>query len=352
MSFVKVLCDWLSLSRGMMDSLNVLLTKRFVNSDIDYLRSSVDGLDFFQPCWSDESALFEYINSIGVGIDVVMGPPPPKNILVNLKKTLKYIQIPWAGVDSIQLSDCRELEIPVANSHGNSTSVAEMAVALLLSIAKLIPFHDAELRKGRWHRPNSSDGFYPPKRIHGVTVGFFGYGAINKSISKLVQGFGVKTIACSNSLVDVEYVDESYLVDDGFFEFLKKADYVIIAAPLTDKTRFLFNSKAFKAMKKSSYLINVSRGGIVCDASLFTALIEKQIAGAAIDTWNVSPPGNDTSKSVSTYNFDELDNVVMSPHRAGFIEEELPHLIDVVDNFRRLKLGRPLINLIDFNKGY
>lgn len=335
-----------------MDSLNILLTKPFVQSDIDFLSSSVEGLSFFQPSFFDESALLHFINSIDDKIDVIMGPPPPKSILAYLKKSLIYIQIPWTGVDNIQFSDCRDLGIPVANSHGNSMSVAEMALALLLSSSKLIPFHDSELRKGYWHRPNSSNGFYPPNKIYGSTIGFFGYGAINKSISSLIQGFGVRSITCSNTIIDDERIDKSYIVDSEFFEFLSQSDYVIIGAPLTNKTRLLFDSKAFNAMKNSGYLINVSRGDIICESSLFNALKEKHIAGAAIDTWKVSPPGKDELKSVSTYNFDELNNLVMSPHRAGFLRDELPHLVDVVSNFKRLKSSRSLINLIDLNKEY
>lgn len=336
----------------MPDKINVLLTRPFLQSDLDYLAEAVDGLVFHSPSRFDEVSILHFVKSLTLSIDVAMGPPPSRAVLEELKDGLNYIQIPWSGVESINFSDCEELAIPVANSHGNSTSVAEMAVALLMSIGKAIPFHDRELRSGNWHRPGSTFGFHPPQGLSGSTIGLFGYGAINKAVSKLIQGFNVKVITCSNKVVESDFVDESYITDSDFIKFISKCDYIVIGAPLTTKTKAIFDASAFRTMKADAFLINVSRGGIVCDSSLFSALKTGEIAGAAIDTWNEPPPRGDDQKKVSQFDFDSLDNIVMSPHRAGFIAGELPHLVDVIENFQRFKVGLTLMNLVDFTKGY
>ncbi|EMJ3469009.1 hypothetical protein V7L80_004033 [Vibrio harveyi] len=336
----------------MKNKINVLLTKKFLPKDLDFISKGVGEVCFYEPLEFDKNSILTYLDKLDCSIDVIMGPPPELEILDRLKHNLAFVQIPWSGVESLKFDDCENLSIPVANSHGNSQSVAEMAVSLLTSIGKGIPYHDRELRNQHWHRPGSALGFNPPRSLSGSVIGLFGYGAINQAVSKIVQGFNAQVICCSNRRVESKFIDKSYVFESDFEEFIKQCDYIVIGAPLTPRTKLVFNTKVFNLMKSNAYLINVSRGGIVCEESLFNILKSNGIGGAAIDTWSVSPPHANETKKISEFDFEELDNIILSPHRAGFIEGELPHLTDVIENFNRFLNNDNLINLINFNKGY
>jgi phosphoglycerate dehydrogenase-like enzyme len=136
-------------------------------------------------------------------------------------------------------------------------------------------------------------------------------------------------------------------------DLLAEADILVIALPLTRRTRGLIDAKAIGGMKPGSFLVNISRGEVVDEAALYEALAGKRLGGAAIDTWYRYPTAESPEVLPSQrFPFEKLDNLVMSPHRAGFSEGELPHLADAAENLNRLAAGRPLINQIDLEAQY
>jgi phosphoglycerate dehydrogenase-like enzyme len=269
---------------------------------------------------------------------------------------LRLIQVPWTGVDRLDFALLRQFTVPVCNSHSNAVPVAEMAVSLMLAIAKKIPLHDARLREGNWMRPKRGepDSHLPPTLVSGRTAGFLGFGAIARQIAQLLAGFQMRFIATDARAdatppapLDAVYPPEQLL------EVAAQSDLLFVTLPLTPATRGLVNAEVFAAMSPSAYLINTSRGEVVDEEALYTALSTRRIAGAAIDTWYQYPKADQPQVLPSArFPFHALDNLVLSPHRAGFAEGTLPHLGDVVANLNRLAAGEPLINQVDVHAGF
>jgi lactate dehydrogenase-like 2-hydroxyacid dehydrogenase len=120
--------------------------------------------------------------------------------------------------------------------------------------------------------------------------------------------------------------------------------------PLTNETKGVINKKLLKCANKNLLLVNTSRGDLINEQDIYSALSENTIGGVAFDTW-FKPPSRNKSLP-SNYPFEKLANVVMSPHRAGFIEDELPHLEDVVSNLNAFACGEHITGIVDLDKGY
>lgn len=331
-----------------MDCIRVLLTRRYCDTDLDYMKSKLaDNIEMVEPSEFTSDAITLAARE---DTDALFGEHVSREIL-DSAKNLKLIQIPWTGVDRLDFDLLRDYDVPVCNSHSNAGVVSEYAVGLMMAVTKGIPFHDKRLRSGKWMRPGQ-DGFQPPFVLAGKTVGFLGYGAVARNIASILSGFNVKFMAIDARQSETpEPLD--YLGGPEYApRVMAESDIVFVTLPLTEKTVEMVNAKLLARMKPSAYIINVSRGEIVNEADLYHALKDKRIAGAAIDTWYCYPARADMDAMPSLYPFHELDNVVMSPHRAGFGDGLLPHLDDAIENLNRLATGRPLINRVDLNEGF
>ena len=329
--------------------IKVLLSRFFYQTDLDFISKYVPEVIFLNTTQFDNAHL---ISVCVDGVDVILGPPPEDEVLKKIHQQLSFIQIPWAGVENIFFDDCSKYSITVVNSHGNAPAVAEMALSLLLSTLKSIPYHDKELRKGNWHRPGDEKGFFPPRMLNGLTIGYFGYGQINQFLDKLLSGFNLNRIAYVSKPKSDTKNGISFLSGTQFDKFIIEADIVIIGAPLTENTINKFDMNVFVKMKSSSILINVSRGKVVNEKDLYSALNKKLIFGAGLDTWYKYPCSGQSVTSPSGYDFSLLDNVVMSPHRSGFVADDFPHLHDVVSNLKSYLNDGELLNVINIKEGY
>lgn len=333
--------------------IRVLLTRRFMPEDMDYIRSRIaPNVELIVPDDLGPAALAEAVQN---GAEVLLGEPPGKEVL-DKAKDLRLIQVPWTGVDRLDFALLRQYPFTVCNSHSSAGVVAEYACALLLSAAKWIPYHDRQLRRGKWCRPNQGDSglFRPPESLRGKTAGIVGYGAVGRALAGMLDGFGMFLRA-----VDARPEDETPRPlsrlggPERLLEMIAAADYLVVAAPLTPDTRGMIGAEAFDRMKSSAYLINVSRGELIVEEALYRALEERRIAGAAIDTWYQYPTAKQPDVFPSgRFPFHELDNLILSPHRAGFARGELPHLDDAIENINRFASGRELINVVDTAKGF
>jgi phosphoglycerate dehydrogenase-like enzyme len=129
-------------------------------------------------------------------------------------------------------------------------------------------------------------------------------------------------------------------------ELLPRADYVVIAAPLTEVTRNLFDTARIAKVRRDAYLINVARGPIVDEAALAQALKNKQIAGAALDVFSVEPLAADSP-------FWDLENLLITPHSASLSEKMWQrHYALISENLQRYLSGKPLLNVVNKKKGY
>ncbi len=256
-------------------------------------------------------------------------------------KNLKVIFVPWTGVNMLPWKVIKKKNILVTNTHANSKSVAERAVALALALTgRIVEYHN-DLSKGIWHgfpvgMPKSD--FWTS--IHGKTCAIVGLGNIGNHVARMLKAFDCHIVGFKKHPVESlpENVDE---VTTDLSVAISKDQIIFVTIPLTDETKNMFDSDVFSKMK-DKFLINVSRGEIVNEEALYTSLKNGILAGAAIDTWYVYPDGKDNSVLPSKHPIHTFKNVVLSPHVAGVTEENFQKMIkDTSKNVRSyLKTGK------------
>ncbi|MFW9962980.1 MAG: 2-hydroxyacid dehydrogenase [Candidatus Sifarchaeia archaeon] len=267
---------------------------------------------------------------------------------------LRMIQTFGAGIDRVDLDAVIERgDIIVCNNHVNSAEVAEFAISLLLAVAKNLIPSDRELRNGNWvHRWG---GPVPNLEIRGKNVLIIGLGHIGADIARRLKSFDVKITAATRSGASSNdsLVDQVVSIDE-IKSHVEDSDYVILSLPLTDESVGLVNREFLSWMKPTSVLVNISRGQIIDELALYEALKEKQIHGAGIDVWWRYPTKwRGTAIPPADVPFHELDNIVISPHRAAYsenIEHEL--FLFAARNILRFISGETPLNIIDLERGY
>ena len=199
-------------------------------------------------------------------------------------KRLKVIGRAGIGVDNIDLDAASEREIRVVNTPGATTvSVAELTLGAILSLARWIHAADASVKAGEWER-TAFQGF----EVRGKLLGIIGFGRIGKETGRLAQAVGMRVIACD------PYLDESHVQGVPLHpleEVLSRSDFVSLHIPFEEESKNLLNQARLESMKRGAFLLNFGRGGIVDEEALADLLDRGHLAGAALDTYNVEPPG-------------------------------------------------------------
>lgn len=334
--------------------MKVLLTKKFMPSDIEYLKAGlVAGIELITPTEYNEASVIERIVDARVMLGGMLTEPVIKGA-----KHIELFQIPWTGVDNVDFSILRKHDVDcVCNSHSNSVVVAEHALALYFSVAKKVSFHDAQLRKGNWNRVSPGGNEVSPfsKPLTSQRIVLIGYGAVNKSVHRMLAGFSPEIIVVNRSgkLDSEDSVDRTYSFEK-IHTALKNADAVFVAVPLTDDTKGMFDKPCFDALNEGTILVNIARGTIVDEKALYQALQGQRIYGAGIDTWYRYPKPDESTCTQPSENFpfNELNNLVMSPHRAGYVDAGFPHLDDAIQNINNLYNDKPLINRLSVEHHY
>ncbi len=216
-------------------------------------------------------------------------------------KSLKVIGRAGIGVDNVDIPAATARGIIVMNTpFGNSITTAEHAITLMLSLARQIPEADASTRAGKWEK-NKFLGV----EIFGKTLGVIGCGNIGSIVADRALGMKMKVIAYDPYLSDERALNlgvEKVELD----ELMRRADFVTLHTPLTDKTRNIINPESLALTKKSVRLINCARGGLIDEAALFEALKSGRVAGAALDVFATEPAAESPLFG--------LHNVVCTPH--------------------------------------
>lgn len=300
-------------------------------------------LEFIIPKADEREEIKRYLPEV----EVVIGGSFSKEDLDQAKK-LKLFQIPFAGVDQLDLSLYKDRkDIFICNVHTNRTAVAEHAFALMLALAKNIVTNDRDLRLGRWHGFSSKE---PTIQLQGKSLGIIGLGSIGWEIAKIGYALGMKIFALKREIKEKDLEKKKILeflgANKDLEKVIKESDFIIITVPLTQKTKGLIGKKELKLMQ-GKYLVNISRGAVIDEEALFKSLEEHYLSGAAIDTWYQYPTNEQKEILPSQYNFHKLENVVMSPHTAGYSDRALEENIkSVFDNIVRIYYGEEPENQI------
>ena len=196
---------------------------------------------------------------------------------------LKVIARYGVGVDNVDLVAAREKGIIVTNTPGaNSVSVAELALGLMLAVARNIPEAVEAVQQGKWPR-------YSGVSLEGKTIGILGLGAIGKQLARRLSGFDCKILAF-DPFTDTAFAKNNHIELATLEEVIRQADFVSLHLPLLPETRGIVNDTFLSKMKKGSFLINTSRGEVVDEDALLRALQRGHLKGAGLDAFTIEPP--------------------------------------------------------------
>ncbi len=332
---------------------HVLITVDFEPHLVEKIRTvsreiEVEQIKLVKGQWPEEATTEAEIYYAGWGV------PRPEQAL-----NLRWVQTHFAGIDNLKEHPIWQSDILITSASGVHTSnIAQYVMAQILHWANRVEqWHKAQA-KGQW--PSNRWDTFVPIELRGKTLGIVGYGSLGREIGRLGKALGMTVLATKGNAMQIE--DVGYTLPgtgdpkgeavtriyppEATRSMIAESDFVVIAAPLTNKTHHLFNEEMLRTMKPTAYLINVGRGSIIKEPDLVKALKKGWLAGAGLDVFEEEPLPS--SSPLWT-----LDNVLLSPHVSGFT----PHYNErtavlFAENLRRYLTGEPLLNVINRERGY
>jgi D-3-phosphoglycerate dehydrogenase len=222
---------------------------------------------------------------------------------------LRVVGRAGVGVDNVDVEAATQRGIVVMNTpSGNTISTAELTFSMLMALARKIPQAHASMKAAQWNRKD-----YQGVELYNKTLGILGMGRIGSEVARRAIAFGMRVLAYDPYLalsrakaLQVELVELE--------EMYARSDFITVHMPMTDETKGMINSAAFAKMKKGVRVLNCARGGIVNEADLLSAIQSGQVAGAALDVYEVEPPP-------ANFPLRELPQVIMTPHLGASTEE-------------------------------
>lgn len=251
-------------------------------------------------------------------------------------RNLKYVGLFATGYNNIDIEAAKEKGICVANVPGYSTdAVTQHTFSFILALSQSLCKYDASSHAGDWIASKTFSYFpFPITELSGKTLGVFGFGSIGRAVAKIGKAFNMNVIVSTRTVPD-----------DSEYEFVSKeelfarADFLTLHAPLNKSTERLVCEETLSLMKKTAYLINTSRGGVIDEAALAKALNEEKIAGAGLDVLTVEPMLADNPLL-------KAKNCIITPHMAWAAIEARRRLITMVaENLKAFYDGNPINNV-------
>ena len=321
-----------------------------------YLQNGIDNhkIELIFPKEAKEELYLKYANKV----EAIVGWRPTKKLL-RKAKNLKLFINPGAGVQHLTelfKKIQQKKDVVLVNGHGNSYFTAEHIVAMLLALLnKIIPHHNW-MREGKWRLGDDAAKSIPLRRKR---LGLLGYGKVNKKVHRFLSPYDVTfSILRKNWQKDELYEFPTEFNKYNYSQlhsFLKEIDILLIVVPLTKETKGMIGEKELELLGENSFLVNAGRGPVVEEKALYEALKQKTISAAAIDVWfDYRPkPDADGKKFPASYPFYELDNILLSPHRAASPLDDLRRWDEVIENIRRLaRRENEFLNVVDVKEGY
>lgn len=316
-------------------------------------RIAVDHLSLLQeyadPSWQistwdpelDEISVF---NTLAATADVIIGGNIPTQQWPAVPH-LKLIQIPWAGYNFTS-PEMMAADVPVANCYEHETAIAEYVMLAILEWQIRLSDMDKQFRSSGWSgRLPASGPFHREVRDH--TVGIVGYGHIGEALAKRAAAFDMNVIATRRKPQPAPEPLSWLGTQDQLPTLLSKSDFVVLCCDLNADTENLINEQSLTLMKSDAVLINIARGEIIHEQDLYNALQSGQIGGAVLDVWYNYNQAGQTEVWPSNLPFQELDNVILSPHQSAWTEaQDRRRWQYVADNIRRIDNGEAPTNIV------
>jgi D-2-hydroxyacid dehydrogenase (NADP+) len=271
--------------------------------------------------------------------EIIFGFAPPPNLITRAPR-LKWISAPSAGIERFLIPDIIESAVLLTNSSGiHGVQVSETVFMMLLMLAKKASLFLQQQQVRLWQR-------LVPEVLQAKTMGILGLGVIGSEVAKRGKAFGLRVIALEAKNVGHRENVDAIFSPSQLREVLAQCDYVVVTLPLAPGTNKLLGEPELRAMKKTAYLVNVARGGIIDEAALTRALSENWIAGAGLDVFTTEPLPSESRLWT-------LPNVIITPHVAGDREDYNELAVNLFcDNLGRYLDGEELINLVNKKRGY
>ena len=246
---------------------------------------------------------------------------------------LRWFHTFSAGVDHPAFQTLLERGVILTNSSGTTSEpIAQYVIAMMLRVVKRMDAWAEAQRERRWQPVETHEAT-------GKTVGIVGVGRIGGEVARLAKAFRMRVIGCRRRQRRTRFVDE-LVPPERLRELLARSDFVVLAVPLTAETEGLIGEPELRAMRPNAWLINVSRGRVVQEATLVRALKEGWIGGACLDVFEQEPLPEESELW-------SLPNVIVTPHNSGWSPLNLERGTEVfLDNLRRFVAGRPLRNRV------
>ncbi len=274
-----------------------------------------------------------------LGVEFIIDIPTKENmvdvnVLLDRKLTLEVLNeannlekifVPMTGLDAFPEKELRLRNIELINSHAKAKYIAEHGFAILLDVMGKISKTDKIFREeSKWANRTYDDLW---TSLFNRKVGFYGFGEIGKVFASFFAPFNCEI--CTLSRQKTRGGADKYF--DTLEELAEYCDVLVVSTPLTHETKDSVNLNVLK--KLGGFVVNVGRGAIINEADLYTALKEGYIRGFGSDVWYKYPIGKETMKPAN-FDFEKLDNVVMSPHTAWSVDEDQEAFME--DTFKKL----------------
>lgn len=248
---------------------------------------------------------------------------------------LKLIAVAATGYDHIDVAAAKELGVTVCNARGYSTvSVAEQACMMMLALMHRLPVYQKRVAGGGWtNSPYFSIFGVDNHDVAGKTLGIVGHGGIGGALGRFAEAFGMQVLFAEHR--------DAVECRDGYYSFdyvLGESDVLSLHCPLNEQTRHLIGEPEINQMKPGAILLNLSRGGIVHEAALASALKTGRLGGAGLDVASTEPPRADNPLLDPT-----LENFILTPHAAWGSAEAVQRLADLLTkNINGFMRGQPV----------
>jgi D-3-phosphoglycerate dehydrogenase len=280
----------------------VLIPQKIAGEGENYLKEK--GYKLIYPPGYAREDLLKYIADCDA---VLLRTAKITKEILEAGKKLRIVARHGAGFENVDIQAAADLGIWVTNAPLSTTcSVAENTIALLLMLAKRIPFFINALREGDFSIRMRHAGM----EVENKVLGIIGFGRIGREVArKAYAGFDMKIMAY-DPLCPPDQVPPGVALRENMGDVLMNADFVSLHMPSTPETKKMFGRDQFARMKKTAYLINCARGDVLDEAALIEALKNETIAGAAIDVYDPEPPESDNPLFM-------MPNVIATPHIAS-----------------------------------
>jgi len=269
----------------------------------------------------------EILNLIDDSVGIIAGTEKITDKIISRNNQLKVISRYGIGIDNIDIKAAEKKDIMIFNTPDSpSIAVAELTISLILNLLKKIGKSDRDIRNDIW-KPEIGN------LLSKKTVGIIGLGRIGKKLIQFLLPFNTKIFVYDIN-PDIKFIAEHNLNLTSLSELISQSDIITLHIPLTKKTKHMIGKSELNSMKPNAILINAARGGLVDEKSLYFALKNNIISGAAIDVLEDEP---------KTGSLKELDNIIITPHIGTFTEEtrinmEIEAAENLINGLKKMKI--------------